>query len=346
MVTIKDVARAANVSTATVSRVVRDKGQVGDKCRAKVQKIIKQLGYRPNTNARALVSKRSDTMGIVTPNLSDPFFGGIAQGIEEVARQMQYKVMMGNSLHDEEGEIEAIASLRENGCENIIIHSKYSSNETLIKLCEELPGLVLINRFIPSIAGRCVWLDNTVGGRISTEYLLNNNHKDIAVLTSYYNNQDPHDRIRGFKMAMEMAGHTVKDELIFVSDLKQVIKQGQNGGNLEGESTAKRLLESGQKFTAIIAYNDHMAVGAMNLLLDNGIRVPEDVSIIGFDNVYVSMIVRPQLTTINYPVVQMAKYAAQLSIDLTKDKENVENKTHLFMPELIERNSVYNLKES
>lgn len=340
MVTIKDVARVADVSTATVSRVVRGKGQVGDKCRTKVQKIIKQLGYRPNINARALVSRRSETIGVVTPNLSVPFFGSIAEGVEEVARQANYKVMMGNSLNDKEGEIEAIASLRENGCENIIIHSKYLDDNALIELCNELPGLVIINRFIPSIPNRCVWLDNKSGGRIVTDYLLNKGHKDIVILTSYYNNQDPHDRIQGVRQAVELKGGIIPDDSIFVAKPVTTIKNSQEGGHLEGESTINELLNSGKKYSAVVAYNDHMAIEAINILQDNGFKVPEDISVVGFDNMYISTIVRPKLTTMEYPVVDMAKYAANLSITLTKEKQSVENKTHLFMPILVERNSV------
>lgn len=340
MVTIKDVARVAGVSTATVSRVVRGKGQVGDKCRAKVQKIIKEMAYRPNINARALVSRKSETIGVVVPSMSTPFFGSIVQGAEEVARNIKYKMMVANPLDDAEGERRAIDSLRESGCENIVFHSKYLEDEVLIRLSEEIPGLILINRFIPSIANRCVWLDNTSGGRMSAEYLLQKGHTDIAILTSYFNKNDPVDRINGVQQAMAKKGLSIPDEMIFVSEPQTVVKHGPNSGNLEGEATVQALLASGKKFTAIVAYNDHMAIGAMNALLDRGIKVPEDVSVVGYDNVYISTICRPQLTTMHYPIVEMAKYATELSLNLTKDDGEVENKTHLFMPSLIERLSV------
>lgn len=147
MATIKDVARVAGVSTATVSRVVHHGGQVGDACRARVKKVIAELGYRPNTNARALVSKKSDTLGVVTPRLSMTFFGTLAAGVENAARENSYKLLMSNSLYETETELEAIESLREHSCNAIILHSEYSDEKTLQELARQVPYLVLINRF-------------------------------------------------------------------------------------------------------------------------------------------------------------------------------------------------------
>lgn len=206
MATIKDVARVAGVSTATVSRVVHNGGQVGDACRARVKKVIAELGYRPNTNARALVSKKSDTLGVVTPRLSMTFFGTLAAGVENAARENNYKLLMSNSLYETDTELEAIESLREHSCNAIILHSEYSDEKTLQELSRQVPGLVLINRFLPSLANRCVWLDNVAGGKKITEYLIERGHKQFAVVTSVYQNTDPQSRLTGVKEALKNAG--------------------------------------------------------------------------------------------------------------------------------------------
>lgn len=330
MVTIKDVAKVAGVSIATVSRVVHGNGQVGDDCRARVKKIIEELGYRPNSNARALVSKTSTTLGVVTPRLSMAFFGCLAAGAEIAARKNNYKVLMSNSLYETKTELEAIESLREHSCDALVLHSEYSDEKTLVELSKKIPGLVLINRFIPKLAHRCVWLDNLVGSQEITRYLIQKGHRDIAVVTSVYQNTDPEQRVQGVRKSLLEAGLNLAPEYI-----------AESTANLKGgEDAVQLLLDRGIKFTAVIAYNDLMAVGAMNRLQDLGIRVPEDVSVVGFDNLYVSRTCRPQLTTMNYPIEAMGTYAAELAIKLSQGTAETQGHTHLFIPELVERKSV------
>jgi len=330
MVTIKDVARVAGVSTATVSRVVHGGGQVGDDCRARVKKIIEELGYRPNSNARALVSKTSTTLGVVTPRLSMAFFGCLAAGAEIAARKNNYKLLMSNSLYETKTELEAIESLREHSCDAIVLHSEYSDEKTLIDLAKKIPGLVLINRFIPKLAHRCVWLDNLAGAQEITRYLIDKGHKDIAIITSVYQNSDPELRTQGVKKTMRDAGLKFDEDLLAES----------TANTKGGEDAVQMLLDRGVKFTAVIAYNDLMAVDAMNRLQDAGIAVPESVSVVGFDNLYISRSCRPLLTTMNYPIEEMGTYAAELAIKLSTDSAGAHSQTHLFMPELVERNSV------
>lgn len=330
MVTIKDVARVAGVSTATVSRVVHGGGKVGDDCRLRVKKVIEELGYRPNSNARALVSKTSTTLGVVTPRLSMTFFGCLAAGAEIAARNNNYKLLMSNSLYETKTELEAIESLREHSCDAIVLHSEYSDEKTLLALAKKTPGLVLINRYIPKLAHRCVWLDNLAGAMEITRHLLQKGHRDIAIVTSVYKNNDPELRVQGVRRALQEAGLTLDPKLVVEST-----------ANLKGgEEAAQALLDRGAKFTAVVAYNDLMAVGAMNRFQDQGLRVPEDVSIVGFDNLYVSRCCRPQLTTMNYPIETMATYAAELAIKLSTNAAAAQSQTHLFLPELIERQSV------
>ncbi|WP_438863468.1 LacI family DNA-binding transcriptional regulator [Neptunicella sp.] len=330
MATIKDVARVAGVSTATVSRVIHDGGQVGDACRARVKKVIAELGYRPNTNAQALVKKSANTIGVVTPKLSMSFFGSLACGVEKSARENNYKLLMSNSLYETKSELDAIESLRDHNCRAIILHSEYSDEKTLIKLAKDLPGLVLINRYIPQIANRCVWLDNVTGSRKATEHLLEKGHQQFAVITSIYQNRDPGSRVQGIKECLQDNGLVLPD---------QAIEEGT--ANIEGgEQAVKALLGKGHKFTALLAYNDLMAIGAMHALFDAGLRVPEDVSVIGFDDLSIARACRPRLTTVHYPIEEMASYATKLAIDLSDPNAKPTSNTHLFIPELVERNSV------
>ncbi len=331
MANIKDVARVAGVSIATVSRVINGNHKVGDACRARVQKVIKELGYRPNSNAQALVSKTKSTIGLVTPKLAMTFFGTLAAGVEKTAREQSYKLLMANSMYETQSELDAINSLRDHNCQAIVLHSEYSDEKTLIKLAEEIPGLVLVNRYIPAIAHRCVWLDNIAGAAAATQMLLENNHRDFAVITSIYQNRDPGARLQGIRQTLAGAQITLKDDAIEEST-----------ANIEGGMQAvEALLKRKVHFTALLAYNDLMAVGAIHALFAAGLRVPEDVSVVGFDDLIVARACRPQLTTMHYPVEEMASYAARLAIELSSNPPaEPAHRTHLFLSQLVERDSV------
>ena len=333
MATIKDVAKVAGVSTATVSRVIHNGGKVGDACRARVKKVIKELDYRPNSNASALAGNMNNTIGVVTPKLSMPFFGSLASGVEKAARENNYKLLMSNSLYETQSELDAIESLREHNCKAIILHSEYSDEKTLIKLAEQIPGLVLINRYIPQIANRCVWLDNLSGAQTATQYLVDNGHQDFTVLTSIYQNRDPSLRLDGIKKSLN------DNSLALLPDNIE-----ESTSNIEGGAQAvKALIAKGCKFTALLAYNDLMAIGAIHALYDSGLRVPEDVSVIGFDDLIVGRACRPQLTTMHYPVEEMASYATNLAIKLSDIGNKPNSQTHLFLANLVKRDSVNKL---
>jgi LacI family transcriptional regulator len=336
MATIKDVAKVAGVSIATVSRVIHNGGKVGDACRARVKKVIQELDYRPNSNASGLAGKVTNTIGVVTPKLSMPFFGSLASGVEKSARENNYKLLMSNSLYETKSELDAIESLREHNCKAIILHSEYSDEATLIKLAEQIPGLVLINRYIPRIANRCVWLDNLSGSKAATQYLLDKGHEDFAVVTSIYQNRDPGSRLEGIKSTLSEKN---------INLLKGNIEE--STANIEGgEQAVKALIDKGCKFSALLAYNDLMAIGAIHALFDAGLRVPEDVSVIGFDDLIVGRACRPRLTTMHYPVEEMASYATDLAIKLISPNHKPSNQTHLFVADIVERDSVQQLGDA
>ncbi|WP_370979140.1 LacI family DNA-binding transcriptional regulator [Agaribacterium sp. ZY112] len=333
MVTIKDVARVAGVSTATVSRVVHDAGKVGDACRAKVKTVIDELGYRPNTNARALVSKKSNTVGVVMPHMSPAFFGRLTSGAEKAARAQKFRLLVSNSMGLSQEEGEAIASFEEHACTAMVLHSKESDEKSLCELVAKHPALILINRFVADIAERCVWLDSLAGARQITEFLLEKGHRKFAIASSDAPEEDAVARVTGARQILAEAGIEL--------DESDVVR---TATDLDGGADAGRaLLKRGIDFTALICHNDMQAVGAMNVLQDAGIRVPEDVSVVGFDNLYVSRACRPRLTTMTYPIEEMAAYAIELAIKLADGSEAPPSRTHLFLPRIEERDSVADL---
>lgn len=331
MTTIKDVARIAGVSIASVSRVINNGPKVSKATIEKVNKVMQELGYTPNANARALVTRKSMTIGVVIPELSDPFFASLASGVDKVARENNMQLLLSTAGQSVESERAAINLLLERRCQTVVMHSKIIPDCELITLCEKLPGLVLINRYIEQIKHKCIWLDNEEGAKIAARHLMALKHKNIACISSKYQIEDPALRLNGFSAELSMAGSPISPALIKYAE---PTLQG-------GQSAAQNLLASGQSFSAIFVYNDAMAIGAISTLEDNGFKVPGDVSVIGFDDVLIARYSRPKLTTLNYPIEKMAQHAAQLALTHFKNEiaGSVSHSEHKYLPRLVKRES-------
>lgn len=328
MATIKDVAKAAGVSVATVSRVVNNGPKVGEQTRKRVAQLMDELGYRPNANARALVTRKSTTLGVVIPELHDPFFASLASGIDQVARAHQMQVLLSTGLITAETERKALDLLLERRCEAIVLHSKYIPDDELLNLARTTPGLVLINRYLPEIAERCVWLDNWAGGQIAACHLVSLGHTQMACVMSQYNIDDPSVRLDGFEDGLKAAGLELSAECIIYAEPNQ---QG-------GEQAARELLSRDISFSAIFVYNDAMASGILSALADQGLRVPEDVAVIGFDDVLLARYLWPRLTTLRYPIEAMAVQAAELALAYCDQGADTQA-TYKYTPTLVRRAS-------
>ena len=305
MITIRDVARQAGVSVATVSRVLNNSALVSPDTRDVVMKAVTQLGYRPNANAQALATQVSDTIGVVVMDVSDAFFGALVKAVDTVAQQHQKYVLIGNSYHEAEKERHAIEVLIRQRCSALIVHSKALSDDELSDFMQHIPGMVLINRIVPGYAHRCVGLDNVSGI------------------------EDDDMRREVWSKALQEQGIIAPDSWI-----------GSGSPDMQGgEAAMVELLGRNLGLTAVFAYNDSMAAGALTTLKDNGIVVPQHLSLIGFDDIPISRYTDPQLTTVRYPVMSMAKLATELALLGAAGKLDREA-THCFMPTLVRRHSV------
>lgn len=329
MITIRDVARQAGVSVATVSRVLNNSSLVSAETRETVMKAVTELGYRPNANAQALATQVSDTIGVVVMDVSDAFFGALVKAVDMVAQQHQKYVLIGNSYHEAEKERHAIEVLIRQRCNALIVHSKALSDAELGAFMDQIPGMVLINRVVPGYAHRCVALDNVSGAAMATRMLLNHGHQRIGYLASSHRIEDDKLRREGWLKALGEQGIHAQDSWV-----------GTGTPDLQGgEGAMVELLGRNQGLTAIFAYNDSMAAGALTALKDNGIAVPQQLSLIGFDDIPIARYTDPQLTTIRYPIVSMAKLATELALLGAVDKLD-RYATHCFMPTLVRRHSV------
>lgn len=329
MATIKDVAKEAGVSTATVSRVINKSPKAGKASIQAVQSAMKKLGYRPNVNARALVSKSSNTVGVLVSDISDPFFGTLIKAVDQVARENNKHLLICNGYHDADTEREAIELLINSCREYLIIHSKALSAQELIEFSKEVPGFVLINRFIPEIAERCIAFDNFKGAYMATEFLINHGHKHIAYINSNHKIDDSSERKAGYLQAL-------KDHQLPSPEYYTVEADSNDQG---GKTGMIELLSKNIPISAVLTYNDFMAAGVLAALEETNIAVPAQMSLVGFDNGLISRYVHPKLTTVNYPIEIMGKQAARLSFKLAK-KEEYTPETHTFSPTLVKRLSV------
>ena len=329
MITIRDVARQAGVSVATVSRVLNNSALVSPDTRDVVMKAVTQLGYRPNANAQALATQVSDTIGVVVMDVSDAFFGALVKAVDTVAQQHQKYVLIGNSYHEAEKERHAIEVLIRQRCSALIVHSKALSDDELSDFMQHIPGMVLINRIVPGYAHRCVGLDNVSGALMATRMLLNHGHQRIGYLSSNHGIEDDDMRREGWSKALQEQGIIAPDSWI-----------GSGSPDMQGgEAAMVELLGRNLGLTAVFAYNDSMAAGALTTLKDNGIVVPQHLSLIGFDDIPISRYTDPQLTTVRYPVMSMAKLATELAL-LGGAGKLQRGAPPRFMPTLVRRHSV------
>jgi len=329
MITIRDVARQAGVSVATVSRVLNNSSAVTADTREAVLAAVDALGYRPNANAQALATQISDTIGVVVMDVSDPFFGALVKAVDTVAQRVHKHVLISNSWHQEEKERHAIEVLIRQRCNALVVHAKTLSDAELTQFMDQVPGMVLINRTITGYEHRCVCLDNVTGAQVATRMLLQQGHQRIGFLSSSHPIEDVTQRREGWLQALSEQGIRPQESWIAHAEPDM---QG-------GEAAMVELLGRNLHLTAVFSYNDGMAAGALTALKDNGIQVPQHFSVIGFDDIPISRYTDPQLTTVRYPIVSMAKLATELALKGAAGELD-QLAVHCFMPTLVRRHSV------
>jgi len=334
MPTIKDIAKAAGVSPASVSRVINNGPKVGAKTREKIKRIMGEMEYQPNANAQAINVQNNASIGIVLADLTDPLFAKMAHGIEKVAAQKNLQIFLNSGAFDQTSELNAIEVLLEHRYKALVVHSAMIDDKTLIEFARKVPGLVLLNRHIKEIESRCIWLDDKAGGSLMADHIVEQGHKKIAIIAVDGIQNNTRHRIEGMKT--QLAKYPVHYQI-------EVLEQG--AATYEGgEVAVQNLLARGVEFSAILAYNDAIAVGAVSMLKAHGLSVPDDVSVVGFNNLILAQCMKPKLTTIHNPIEEMAMKATELALRLSKgegtDVASFSLEEHQYTPELVIRQSV------
>ncbi|WP_439243009.1 substrate-binding domain-containing protein [Lonepinella sp. BR2474] len=330
MITIRDVAKQAGVSVATVSRVLNN-ASCSETARLAVESAVQNLGYSPNANAQALALQNTDTLGVVVTDVSDPFFAILVKAVDQVAYEYGKTMLIGMGYHQAERERRAIETLLRKRCSCLVVHSKGLSDQELITYLEQVPGMVIINRCIAGYEHRCVSLDNQRGTFLGTELLIKLGHRKIGYIGSNHQINDERERKQGYLTALQQY-HLPLIENTSV----------QNSPDFEGgEAAMVDLLSYHSDLTAVVAYNDSMAAGALSVLTENNIHVPRQFSLIGFDDMPIASHLVPKLSTIRYPIDLMATYASKLALSLVNEKIDTPIHTQ-FNPTLVRRFSTDN----
>ena len=328
-ITIKDVARESGVNISTVSRALNNGYGVNPQTRDLVVSVASRLNYRPNRVARGLVTGRSHSMALVVSDIRNPFFAEVARGAADAARTDNCDLILCNSDLDPVRQMEYVKSLLEKRVDGILMNSVSPlSAEDQAELVECGVPIVLLNRSAASKAFSTVSADNEAGGALAAQHLLALGHRKIAHVTGPRQHGNLSDRTRGFVQTLEDAPQPVTP----------IVLHGPF--NFEGgRDLSARLLAEHPETTAIFAANDVMAFGAVRTALDRGLRIPEDLSLIGFDNIEFSSIIHPPLTTIHQPKYEMGQAAVEILLRLARDKTRRTPESRVLGVELIERQS-------
>ncbi|MFD2166628.1 LacI family DNA-binding transcriptional regulator [Thalassotalea euphylliae] len=329
MATIYEVSKLAGVSLATVSRVMNNNAKVSDKTKQKVLDAMNELGYRPNATARSLASNRSDSVGILVSELHGPFFGQMMAGIESELRTAGKHVIITTGHSEEEKEKDGIEFLIGRNCDAIIAHVEAVSDEYIVELNKGKTPIYLMSRFVEELADKCISLDNELGGYLATSAIIEQGHKDIAYIAGPQFKADASNRLLGHKRALAENGIVFNEDLFFIGDFKET----------GGSSGLKHFIKQKHTFSALVCANDEMASGAMKYAREHGYTLPDDLSVIGFDNVIFANYLYPTLTTIDNPVNQMGVMAAKLVLKEVYQRKKLEIK-RVFEPSVITRDSI------
>ena len=333
-VTLKDVARLAGLSTGMASMALGDDPKVTQKTREVVREAAQKLGYTPNNLGRALRSKRIDAIAIVIPHsdqhvFSHPVLIEILGGITEVANTSKLTVILSTSQHEEDGDEAYLKILKSRRADGIIVVAAAMNDPNVDRLISSEYPVVLLEARSSDPRVASVFADSIGGAEQATAHLLEEHQLTrVAHITGPLNHRSAADKLEGYRAALGKHNVPFSQELVVEGDYSQE----------SGRRACIQLLEQGVEFQGIFAANDEMALGALEALQERGLEVPSDVALIGFDDISVSKIVRPALTTVFQPAVDVGKLATQLLIEIIEGK-SIEEKQIQLPTQLLIRNS-------
>jgi DNA-binding LacI/PurR family transcriptional regulator len=324
-VSIKDIARLVGVSHSTVSRALRSSPVVNAETAGRIRMVAQEQGYRTSLIGRSLVTRRSMAIGCVATNIADPFVAEVLGGIEDFANKQGYAVFLASSHADPQRELDVVRSFYERRVDGVIVPASRLGSLYLRHLSELQVPIVLVNNQHPGSYMYSVSIDNVGGARSVTNHLLKLGHRRIAYIGSSTGSQSDADRLYGYQSALREAGIPLRASLVKHAD---ATPEG-------GFAVMQRLLA--RRPTAVFCYDDLTALGALAAARSAGVSVPRDLSVAGFDDLFVASYSAPPLTTVRQPMNQMGTRAAEILLALLRGE--MSEKSVIFPGVLVERES-------
>jgi LacI family transcriptional regulator len=327
MVTIKDVAREANVSVATVSRVLNGSGPVSAETQHKIREIAGRLRYVPHGGARSLITSKTETLGVLLPDLYGEFFSEVIRGMDETAQRHGFHLIISRSHATKHGIEMAMRAMR-GRVDGVVAMSPDLDGESLLNLPSTLP-VVLLCSVSRGDELDSLTIDNCRGARAMVKHLLSLGHERIAIIKGSPRNYDAAERLRGYRLALKDAG------------LKSERALELEGGFTEagGYAAALQLLELEPRPTAIFAANDSMAIGALSALRESGVRIPEEMAVAGFDDIPLARYMDPKLSSVRVRICDLGARAVEMLLDGIEHKNGHLRRRERVSTELVIRQS-------
>ena len=329
---LKDIANDLKLSVVTISKVLRDHPDISQETRERVLKRMKELNYRPNLAARALVTGRSCIAGLVVPDLVHPFFGQVAKGISNGLRKKGYSLVLSSSEDDPELERQEIEQLLARRVDVLIVASTQSTVETFHRLEEQKVPYVLIDRRFDGLAANFVGVDDAAVGELATAHLIAAGCRRIAHIGGP-NVSTALGRLEGYRRALGAGGMQAAPEYI------EMREHGDDAGEASGYDAMRRILALAPPPDGVFCYNDPTAMGAMKAVLEGGLRIPEDVAIAGCGNVAYADFLRVPLTSVDQQSGAIGERTARMALGLLESGPAARHKTVLLEPKLVVRAS-------
>jgi len=329
VVTIKDVARQAGVSVGTASQALRGSPAVREATRRRVLVVAKRLRYQPSALARGLVTRRTHTVGLLISDIANPFFIRAVRAVEDVAQENGYNVILCNTDEDPAKETQYLRVLMEKRVDGIILATTGASRRAVREIRWRRIPLVLFDRELPGVATNVVKVDGILGGRLATQHLLDLGHRRIGIIHGPRDRSTGAERLEGYLAALRVANVRPAAELIHEGNFKQD----------SGHRLTRALLEMSRPPTALFCTNNLMTVGALRALREANVRIPDDLSLVGYDDMEWWTLTHPPLTTVGQPVYDLGREAMRLLL-MQIGQEKVRRPQRVVLkPELILRDS-------
>jgi LacI family transcriptional regulator len=328
---LKDIAQDLNLSVVTVSKVLRDHPDIGRETRERVLQRMKELNYRPNLAARALVTGRTYAIGLIVPDLVHPFFGSVAKALSGVLRRKAYSLVLSSSDDDPQLEQQEVDQLLARRVDVLVVASVQKSGEIFRRIQEQKTPVVLIDRRFEAVPANFVGIDDVEAGRIATEHLLGVGCRRLAHIGGP-DVSTAAGRLRGYREVLARHNMRERPETVIMRE------HGDDAGERSGYDTMRRLLDLKPRPDGVFCYNDPTAMGVMKAVLEAGLHVPDDVAVVGCGNIEYADFLRIPLTSVDQHSTDIGKRAALMALSVLENPPN-RPKQVVLTPKLVERES-------